>query len=319
MAGAFGGAAGGLEATADRSSPAVLAGMTVVAPGLAGPVALAEKGLGLEVLDEAGLGGAEAEALGAPALSGARSVVVGSRAHPIGTLRYVEAPHARRVAPLRRRGWAAAEVLVDDADAADGRLESLGLDGVQRLRPPAPLASGRRSLRAAQWVGAAGEVLYCTEVSGTVDGFQLPRSGSMPPHVFAAVLASADLERSRAELARALGSSVASDHPVAVGVLNDAYGLPPGTTHRISSLQLAGPGLVEVDQHPLALGPPMATDGSEAGFVAATFLVATPDGGLPGQWWAAPAAVQRVPAAGAVVLLAGGPTSADPPGSAVSP
>jgi catechol 2,3-dioxygenase-like lactoylglutathione lyase family enzyme len=313
MARALGGTAGGPEAVSSEPCRSVLAGMTVMAPSLLEPVAVAKRGLGLSVLDETVLDGAEAEALGAPTLSGARSVVVGNPERPVGALRYVEAPGAQPAVPLRRRGWAAAEVLVDDAEAADRRLESLGLDGLRRLRPPAPLASGRRSLRATQWVGAAGEVLYCTEVTGPVDGFELPRSKVAPPQVFAAVLASADLERSRAWLARVLGATVASDHPVAVGVLNDAYGLPPQTSHRISSLQLRGPGLVEVDQHPIGLGPPIATDGSEAGLVAATFLVADPDGGLPGPWWTAGASVGHIPGADAVLAVANPLTGSEPP------
>lgn len=274
---------------------ATVAGMSVLAPSLRAAVRFCREGLGLSLLDEGRLDETSAAAWGAARRAGARVVVMGSQDHPLGALRYVEAPDSWSGAPLRRLGWAASELVVPSLDAVERRLEALGLDGVRRLRPPGLLASGQGALRAAQWVGPAGEVLYLTEISGEVPGFWLPRSADAPTHLFALVAASVRLEATRSWLVELLRVPVASDHPVAVGVLNDAFGLAPTCRHRISSLQLDGPSLIEVDQYPSAADPSGAPGASVAGAVMATVVDAAAVEATALAWWQMTGTLHRGP------------------------
>src|SRR5262249_4329774 len=68
--------------------------------------------------------------------------------------------------------------------------------------------------------------------------------------MFIAVLASADLEATRAWYIERFGVTQFSDHAVPIPVLTEAWQSPPDTRWRISSQQLSGDGLVEIDQYP---------------------------------------------------------------------
>ena len=186
-------------------------------------------------------GGVEASAPEPPESSAAWS----------GAVRFVESPRPSGHAPLRHTGWAALEVAVVDVDAVAGAVEAAGF---AVLRRPGALSS-TTALHAMQVSGPSGEVVYLTQQLRRLDAFELPVPHRAVDRVFVAVLAAADLAASRAFYEARFAVRRASDHPVAIKVVNDAFGLPEETPHRLSSLQLAGRCLLELDQYPPAATP----------------------------------------------------------------
>ncbi|MGW5410996.1 VOC family protein [Actinomadura geliboluensis] len=259
----------------------MIASVTVVTADLDAAVAAYRDGVGLEP-------GAEHRVSGGPVpeLEGRRSVVL-SGTGAGGAVRAVEIPGARSPEPLTTLGWAAAEILVADADEATARARAAGL---RVLVEPRPVGAGG-GLRAAQVAGPAGEGVYLTQVDRAPEGFTLPRpSGPVGP-VFIAVLASGDLETSRAALEERLPARRVTDHRLPVRVLNAQLGRPEGTLHRISTLQLPGECAVEVDQYPADVSAaPGRRSPSDGGIV----LVTLRGGGPAGVW--------NVPGAGAALV-----------------
>jgi hypothetical protein len=117
-----------------------------------------------------------------------------------------------------------------------------------------------------------GAPVYLTEVNRDPDGFRLPRVDTGTGGVFIVVVASPDLDVTRGFLESRFGLPRVTDHPLAVGVLNRAYALPPTSTHRISSVHLAGDAAIEIDQYPPEAGPrPLTASGLPDGIAVVEF------------------------------------------------
>ena len=95
---------------------------------------------------------------------------------------------AQPAKPLRKRGWMALEVLVEDVDRVARQLQG---SPFVVLGEPANLAVSEH-IRAMQVRGIAGEVLYLTEVRGAVPPFELPRAQHPVDGLFIAVLAAGE-------------------------------------------------------------------------------------------------------------------------------
>lgn len=231
-----------------------------------------------------------------PQLAGAPCVVLAPPGHSgPGVLRLAEIPGIAAPAPLTTLGWAAAEYLVADVDKASARAKEAGLP---LLADPGPVGSGG-GLRAVQVRGPAGEAIYLTQVTAPPPGFDLPLARAEVGPIFIAVLASASLPDSRGLLESRLGARRVTDHPLPVRALNGALGLPAGTRHQVSSVQLAGQTVIEVDQYPA--GAPSRIAGTGTGTGSDTSL---DYGGIiaVSVHTAGPAATAVLPAAGGALL-----------------
>ncbi|TDD35636.1 VOC family protein [Actinomadura sp. KC06] len=254
----------------------MIASVTVVTADLDAAVSAYRDGVGLEPGSEQRTSGAPL-----PGLDGRRSVVL-SGTGTGGVVHVVELPGARTPEPLTTLGWAAAEILVADADEATERARAAGL---RVLAEPRPVGAGG-GLRAVQVAGPAGEALYLTQVDRAPAGFILPRPRGPVGPVFIAVLAAGDLETARGALEARLPTRRVTDHPLPVRALNAQLGRPAGTLHRISTLQLPDRCAVEVDQYPVD-DPAVRARRSphDGGIVAVTLR-----GDGPGKTWTVPGA-----------------------------
>jgi hypothetical protein len=197
-----------------------------------------------------------------PAAPGLRTVAVRPPAGAPGAgVRFVAtvtpAPPSR---PLTTHGWAAIEIVVADVDAMAAVCDRAGVDVLGRPssvgaserdeRHPTDGVSESGGLRAMQVVLPGGAPAYLTEIRGTPRGFRLPRVDEGVGGVFIVVVASPDLDVTREFIESRFALRRVTDHYLAVGVLNSAFGLPPSSRHRVSSLQLAGAAAIEIDQYP---------------------------------------------------------------------
>lgn len=239
-----------MTGAAARSPIGPIVESTVVVADLAEALERYLSGFGWVVRTEKSrFAAARAERWGVPALSETRTVVIGppEPAAVAGAVRLVEVPKVIAPAPLRSFGWTALELCVRDVLAATDRAAAAGWTV---LRPPARLGAGKLPLSAAQLAAPSGEAVYLTQILAPVPGFELPSAAREVDGVFIAVLGASDLETTRMILERRFAVRRASDRRGPIGVLNDVYGLPPETTHRLSTLQLAGRSCVEIDQLP---------------------------------------------------------------------
>lgn len=215
--------------------------------------AFCERVLGWRSSVETPVPGVVADRWLAPACAGARSFALRPPAGAPGAgIRLVEASVPFGIVPLTTTGWAAIEVLVADVDEVAAAVDAAGVDVLGR---PAAVGDEGGGLRAMQIVLPGGAPVYLTEIRGSPPGFELPRIASGIGGVFIVVVATPDLEETRQFLETTFSLRRVTDHPLSVGVLNRAFGLPPETRHRVSSLQLAGSAAIEIDHYPSAALP----------------------------------------------------------------
>lgn len=145
--------------------------------------------------------------------------------------------------PFATPGWSAMEVLVSDLDALFGKLPS----AFSVLNPPAALSFSDQ-IRAMQVAGPAGELIYFTEVSGEVPGFELPSAAQQVNQCFVMINAVTDIQHSIAFYAKLLGCTAPKPMPARVSILSRSNGLDEDHRHDIAPIAL-GPGqLFELDQ-----------------------------------------------------------------------
>lgn len=220
-----------------------------------------------------------------PSLAGAPCCVLAPPSGQGGAIRLIQHPVMASVAgaadrgsgpglvhrgsrdPFRGLGWSAIELQVADSSAAVRRAEAAGL---RVLGQPRTIGDGGGlPIRAGQVADDDGLVLYLTQILGEVPGFELPMLRGESDGVFIAVLSVTDLEDARGIVERHLNTNRASDRYSPIGVVNATLGLPPDTKHRISSQQLRGANLVEIDQLDIAHDPPdPSSDPPRTGVVA---------------------------------------------------
>lgn len=262
--------------TAEATSAGPILWITLSTPDLDASLSAWAAGLGLTVVEQGVVSDRLAGAYGAPALSGARWALLGGR---LGGIRLIEsAAGAEEDAPLASQGWAAAELSVADADAACGR--AIGA-GFRALGAPRPLGSNP-AIRAGQVAVPGGGALYLTDIRAYDGPLDLWRAARAVDRAFIAVLASEDLDRDRDWLeAEGVGARV-TDRPVKVPVLQDSLGLEEDETIRISSVQLEGGCLIEIDAYPEGTPQRRTREGWPAGVAMVTLATASaPDGARP--------------------------------------
>jgi hypothetical protein len=278
-------------ATVNAREPAVgpIAEIVVATHRVVDDVAACARILGWEAGDEEAVSEVSARRWGAPLVAGARTIAVRPTAGAPGAgVRFVaiEAPKVVP-APMRSYGWAAMEVIVADVDFVAERVDAAG---VAVLGRPAAVGEARRSdwpeatrgglrpdLRAMQIVLPGGSPVYLTEVNRPPNGFRLPHLDRGAGGVFIVVVGSPDLATTRDFLESRFALSRVTDHFLAVGVLNRAYRLPASSTHRVSSVQLAGEAAIEIDQFPaVAMARRRPAGGLEHGIAVVELNIATP-------------------------------------------
>lgn len=200
-------------------------------------------------------------------------------------LRLVQCDGLQPPAPLRRRGWLALEVAVQEVDALAERLAD---SPFASIGAPANLAVSDK-IRATQVVGPAGEVLYLTQIRGQVPPFALPQATRPVDGLFIAVLACTD-RSATAAFCHQLGGAQPLEFQTYVGVLNREWGQPDSHQFPVATVQLAGQTLFEIDQLPQAQPVHERASGIASIAVEAQDLAA-----LPGTWAAPPRPLDEFP------------------------
>lgn len=223
--------------------------VTLATADLEQALAAWQAGLNLRPAAEGRIEEEIADSYAAPEICGARWVLLGGR---VGGVRLIEVkqPAAEPAnwadKPLASLGWAAVEFSVADLDSV---FEQAVAAGFRPLGYPAALGSNA-AIRAGQVAVPGGGAAYLTDIRAYQGTLNLYPASQPVDRAFIAVLASADLEADRAWLATEGVGDIVTDREVKVPVLQKTLQLADDQMVRISSLQLAGGCLIEVDAYP---------------------------------------------------------------------
>jgi hypothetical protein len=202
-----------------------------------------------------------------PALIGQRIATLISPSN-IAWIRVVEDINAVAAKPFRELGWMALEVVVADVD-------NLAIDlndsAFETYRPPADLDISD-AIRAMQVIGPAGEVLYLTQIGAAVPPFVLPVATCRVDHLFIPVMCCHDRETAT-QFYESFGGTKAYRFDTKITSLNKAYGYDLDRRHPVSTVQLAGATMIEIDQIDEAQPRPLASGSLPAGIAMITYLV----------------------------------------------
>ncbi len=253
-----------------RVGPALLA--SVLVPELGAAIAAYGEVLAYRPVDEGTVDGNLARSWGAPGVSSNPYAVLAPESGEPGWIRFVEGEVPPDHRPLASTGWAAIEILVADPDALAARMEDSPFN---IIGPPAPLRS-YPEIEAMQAIGPAGEVLYLTNVPSGGGEQDLPTVQSAVDRVFIVVLGVPDFEHALADFERTFALPARPARERGIYFIGPGYGLAVTDPLRMTTIQLAGKSLIQVDEYPGDAPPRARTDGGlPAGFAMTSFAVSS--------------------------------------------
>ncbi len=232
------------QTTAPALGPLLAATMSVA--DLAHSCEVYGRWLGYRPAAEGTVSAALAASWAAPASAGSPWALLAPASGALGALRLVEAPPVGAYRPLQSIGWAAAELTIMDVD---GIAEGLKDSPFRIIGPPRALSS-ISAIKAMQVVGPDGEVIYLSDLRAYEGKFDVARAEVPVDRAFISVLGARDLAATRTFYETHFHAERMSDHEVVYPVLNDAFDCGADGRHRISSLQLGGQSVIEIDQYP---------------------------------------------------------------------
>jgi catechol 2,3-dioxygenase-like lactoylglutathione lyase family enzyme len=207
-----------------------------------------------------------AEALGHESLAGARYVTIYPPSGPQVGIRWI-ASDASEYQPMRRLGWSAIEVMVQDPD---GLVPTLDPNHFSILAEPAYLTA-KQNVRASQVLGPSDELLYLTHIKDTSTSFlNTPPSETAVGHPFIMVAGTRDLAATLDFFSDTFANPVTPAIPFKIEVLSEVYGLEAEHLHDLALVRFEDNFGLELDQYPTeASGIPTSLD-KEGGTVLVT-------------------------------------------------
>ena len=231
--------------------------VTIAAPELQRMIDTYQLYLGYELVDHGRITLQQAQLWARPGLVGRRYALM----LPGGTgktfIRFVESKLAPDYVPFRHMGWNAAELMVQDTDAAAARLAD---SPFSIIGPPADLSFSDK-IRAMQVLGPARESLYLTMFKEKMPEFDTPEARHAIDRVFIVILGAPSAAAANAFYSTHFGVATAPVIPAVISVLSRAQALPVDTMHDLAALTLQGQSFIEADTMPATTLPRPAVEG----------------------------------------------------------
>jgi catechol 2,3-dioxygenase-like lactoylglutathione lyase family enzyme len=220
--------------------------VTIAAPELQRMIDVYHLYLGYELVDSGKLSAREAGLWGKPELIGRRYALMLPGGEGQTYLRFIESKVAASYTPFLHFGWNAAELMVQNADAAAARLAD---SPFKIVGPPANLSFSDK-IRAMQVVGPSKEALYLTHFKERMAEFDTPEAKHFIDRTFIVIVGGTTVESINDFYTRHFSVAKAGVIPVVIGVLSAAHGLPRETLHPLAALTLNGQSFIEADGMP---------------------------------------------------------------------
>jgi catechol 2,3-dioxygenase-like lactoylglutathione lyase family enzyme len=245
---------------------------------------------------------AEAAAWQAPAIAGARTVVLQPPSGAPVYLRLIEQKLPPHYKPGTHLGWAALEISVKSADAMYARLQERGTPIIAAPKP-LPFTDNLYPMQAR---GPGGEALYLNEVRGPLPGMDLPIAECWVDQLFIVVKGCRSMSESLACYHAWLATATGGEWEMPYQVINLSFGLAADTKHKLATVADGENVLFEMDQYPAQATPaPVAAGGLAPGISVIGVAVEKLPSEVP--WLVAPAKRTHAPYFGAMVGVLRGP------------
>jgi catechol 2,3-dioxygenase-like lactoylglutathione lyase family enzyme len=240
-----------------------------------------------------------------PAMAGRKFVLLRPESGEEVYLRFIQAASGTPdVAPFATSGWNATEILVTDPDALARDLDGTAFRVIGK---PKNLTPAENAPRAMQVIGPANEPLYMTRFIKGASGLDLGQARTPVDRVFITVVGGPDLDALRAFYGQVLGLPLTEFGQWQIGVLADAYRLPPDTRFALAGAALPSSFMVELDDYPDTVRPRRRARGAlPGGWAMVTFTAERLDS-LKVSWRSKPRAIKAFPYGGRVTGVTVGP------------
>lgn len=262
----------------------LLRAATLTTPDLDAAVARYGRFLDYGVVEAGKVDEELAVAWGAPASAGRRYAVMRPASGADVFIRFVEGEVPAAYAPLRTYGWAAIEICVQDTLAVNARMAT---SPFTIIGPPKQL-DGLPAIFPMQVRGPDGEIVYLTQIRDNLPDYDLPRAGSLIDKLFILVLACSDMEASATWFRETLGIQHGRTMEIIYSMINQAFGLPEDSKHRLATGIHERDCFLEFDQYPAEATARPAVPGALPPGVAMTTLRHPAFDAIPGDWIAPP-------------------------------
>ena len=259
--------------------------------------------LALDLVSDAPLGEAVAASWGVPDLAPVRCATLRPASGEPCWMRLVEQPLEPAFAPVRSFGWAAYELTVKDVFGWPERLSGSGFTIVGNPRE----IPGLPYFVAMQVTGRGREMLYLNEVRCDTPTSDLPPAKSDADRIFITILATPDFDATLAWYRDALRLDEGGRYEIVYSMINQSFGLPDDTTHRLAMVQKGRMPIVEVDAYPAAATHRAVARGQLPPGNALVSLAVDDLDALPLDWIAPPDAHPPPPYEGARAATVRGP------------
>jgi catechol 2,3-dioxygenase-like lactoylglutathione lyase family enzyme len=234
-----------------------IACVTIAAPEVQRMIDTYRLYLGYELVDHGKLSAQQAQLWGRPGLAGRRYAIMLPGGEGETSFRFVESPQSPAYKPFVHLGWNAAELMVQDTDAAAARL----VDSPFRVIGPPANLSFTDKIRAMQVLGPSSESLYLTSFKEKMAEFDVPDARHFIDRVFIVILGGRTAEELNDFYTRHFGAAKAQVMPAVISVVSSAHGLPADTRHDLAAIALSGQSYIEADTMPASTLPRTAAAG----------------------------------------------------------
>lgn len=220
---------------------------TIGAPDVDAVERLYTQWLGYSVVEKSTVSSPMAKSWGVPKTAGKPFVLMRPATGEDVLIRAVQTEAVDGFKGMTTWGWNSFEIIVNDIDGLHERLKK---SEFRHIGGPANLRGGTSSIRAAQYIGPAEEVLYFNCETGDRSKSPLPDPGDDVGRTNIFVLAGPDADKAIAFYSAAFGLAEGVSRPTTTGVLARAQGLPEDTEYRTGFSWLREPGnAIQFDQY----------------------------------------------------------------------
>jgi hypothetical protein len=218
--------------------------VTLSVPSLAAVERAYGETLGYQVVERGQISAEVAGVWDAPVTAGRPYIVMQPASGADMYFRFVESPPVPGYSPLKTYGWNANELLVEDVDAMPQRLEGSEFEIIAMPRN----LSTTDDIKAMQAFGPAQELTYFTTVKNPA--FGLGQAVSFVDRVFIVINGGKSMTSHLDFYGATLGLEVSKPQPVRMSALNKILGFDSEREHPLSTANIGGPFMIELDQYP---------------------------------------------------------------------
>lgn len=192
-----------------------------------------------------------AQTLNRPELASKRFITLYPPSGPQVGLRFIES-ETTQFYPMQRLGWSAIEILVQDPDSLQKKLQTTSF---QHLAGP-DFLTAQQNIYAMQMLGPSKELLYLTYMIDPAKSvLAVPKTPTEVGHTFIMVSGTSDLQESIAFFRAHFANAVTDAIPFKIEVLSDTYGIDKETKHDLALVTFSDKFALEIDQYPASANP----------------------------------------------------------------